>query len=332
MTDPPATDETGASRARPIGEQRVSVLLGDRLCVTCGFNLHGQTIVREPHYGMLAVRCPECSTLASLQEYPVLGRWAARIGLLLALAWLFVVLLLSFLTGLTFYGASEAIAAQATRPAARQLGEAFRAYALAHQEPAGSGTVYAQDMSWTITNEEPAYIWIEPGWLGGQDIDALTRGGRINWRALAAATPLALAGAAWGVVWSVVLLHRRLRARVIITGAIVVIAAAMLAINHALPATGAGGVLGPLGLYSYGWGWGVPAATIAAKAYGLPVAFAAAAIGFGAMVVGLALGRKIARAMVRMLLPPHLRGPLAMLWLVDGLPPPPTRGEFWVRG
>ena len=56
----------------------VSVLTGDRACISCGFNLVGQQVTREPVYGMLLVRCPECNTAASLQEYPLLGKWASR--------------------------------------------------------------------------------------------------------------------------------------------------------------------------------------------------------------------------------------------------------------
>ncbi|MFG0259295.1 MAG: DUF4199 domain-containing protein, partial [Phycisphaerales bacterium JB041] len=94
--------------------ERLGVVSGDRLCVQCGFNLHGQTITREPHYRMLSVRCPECSTLASLQEYPVLGRWGPRFGVILALVWLVFTLGAIFFTGFTLYIASEVSAGVTT--------------------------------------------------------------------------------------------------------------------------------------------------------------------------------------------------------------------------
>ena len=68
-------------------EQRISTLVGDRLCIKCGYNLTGQHVLREPHYEMLIVRCPECATVASMQEYPLLGRWAGRWAALAAGLW-----------------------------------------------------------------------------------------------------------------------------------------------------------------------------------------------------------------------------------------------------
>lgn len=42
-------------------------------------------------------------------------------------------------------------------------------------------------------------------------------------------------------------------------------------------------------------------------------------------LIGVGLGRQLARLTVRILLPPRLRPPLAFLWLADGLPPPSSR-------
>src|SRR4051812_32614115 len=86
--------------AAPAG-RRGSTVVGDRLCIRCGVNLVGQPIVREPVYGMFLIRCPECSTAASLQEYPLLGRWAGRLAALIAALWLlFVVATLLATTGI----------------------------------------------------------------------------------------------------------------------------------------------------------------------------------------------------------------------------------------
>jgi hypothetical protein len=49
------------------GDVRISTLIGDRLCIKCGYNLVGQPIMRETHYDMLILRCPECATVASVQ-------------------------------------------------------------------------------------------------------------------------------------------------------------------------------------------------------------------------------------------------------------------------
>ena len=64
-----AAPAPSAGHRGPGPETRVDVLSGDRCCARCGFNLYGQTIIREPHYGLLMVRCPECGTAAAMQEY-----------------------------------------------------------------------------------------------------------------------------------------------------------------------------------------------------------------------------------------------------------------------
>lgn len=102
-------------------EQRVSVLMGDRLCVSCGFNLHGQHVVREPKYSMLMVRCPECGTVASLQEFPLLGKWMARWAALLAVIWLVVLLGLTLGTAGATYGLSRGVVSTTVGPVVREI-------------------------------------------------------------------------------------------------------------------------------------------------------------------------------------------------------------------
>ena len=61
-------------------DERVGTVLTDRVCTRCYFNLVSQPVIRERHYGLLVVRCPECGTLASVQEYPHVIRWADEIA------------------------------------------------------------------------------------------------------------------------------------------------------------------------------------------------------------------------------------------------------------
>jgi hypothetical protein len=44
-----------------------------------------------------------------------------------------------------------------------------------------------------------------------------------------------------------------------------------------------------------------------------------------ALIPGVLLGRKLARLMVRLTLPPRMRSALAILWIRDGLPAPTAR-------
>ena len=63
------------------------LIVGSRACHDCGYCLEGQPIEREAHYGMLIARCPECGTIAALQEYPSLSGWGRRLGALSAAGW-----------------------------------------------------------------------------------------------------------------------------------------------------------------------------------------------------------------------------------------------------
>lgn len=46
---------------------RVATVTVDRPCSKCGFNLVGQPIIRERHYGLFIARCPECGTVALIR-------------------------------------------------------------------------------------------------------------------------------------------------------------------------------------------------------------------------------------------------------------------------
>ncbi len=325
MTDHPTTEATPQ-------DERVSVLVGDRVCIRCGFNLHGQTIIREKHYRMLAVRCPECSTIASLQEYPTTGPWVHRLGLVLAAIWLSCILGMAFFTWLTFYAAAEGIAGTATLPAARQISLAFEQYRQDNLEPDDTNTLYSTNSPWIGYAGDPQNAFVDEKWLAKQplgDFAPDSAGSLFGLGAVALTLPLALGTFAWGVLWSVVLLHRRWRGQLLATGLIVAASIPFLVLGHWGSPHDWGG-FGPW--QSYYWGIGVPAQNFAARAYGLAPALIATAVLFAAMALGLLLGRKIVRAIVRLVLPPHLRAPLAALWHVDGLPSPPTRGDAWLRG
>ena len=305
----------------PTHTDRTGVILGDRVCVRCGFNLYGQPIVREPHYSMLSVRCPECSTLAALQEYPVVGRWAGRVGLLLALAWIGAALLAAFLTGLTLVGFSRATSELACRPVARDIGLAFAAYAREHASSDATNSLYHPDnLSNYVTRADAEHTWIDVAWVNKQDLGSLASDTRYSPRALLATVPMVLAAAGWGSLWSVLLLHLRRSRRLILLAIFLSVTGGILATVY----------MGGADNYS-GW-WGVSALQFATARFGLPIALIALGIGAIGLALGLLFGRSAARLAVRILLPSHLRGPFAALWHADALPSPSTRRDFWLRG
>jgi hypothetical protein len=116
-----AVQTTPSAPEHTAREQRVSTVTGDRLCTTCSYNLVGQMVLREPHYGLLIVRCPECGTVASVQEYPLLGRWANRWGAVLAALYFIFLLGMWPASSGTIAGMAVGIAEEATYSYGRYL-------------------------------------------------------------------------------------------------------------------------------------------------------------------------------------------------------------------
>ena len=76
----------------PTQPEQFDEIRADRACIGCGFNLYAQPVTKEEHYGLAICRCPECGTVASLQQYPVMSHWVNRFRLLLAAVWIFLLL------------------------------------------------------------------------------------------------------------------------------------------------------------------------------------------------------------------------------------------------
>jgi hypothetical protein len=288
-----------------IAEQRVSVLVGDRLCTGCGYNLTGQPVLREPHYQMLIVRCPECATVASVQEYPLLGRWANRWAAVLAGFWMLIVVALWGGSAAAIFGMSVASAEIACEHYRAALSDRFQVW-FANQTQAQSTTAPAQGFrylagvndfdAWYKQQDAAALFVHAGGWRGA-----------VNWWFLFLWFWLAVAAMALGCFWSVALLGRGRRG-LLLAGALVMIVAAAFAIfplNDWYTSTR---------MRWYG--------RVAEQKIGGPVLIASLLFAWIALCAGLMWGRSIARGMVRLLLPPRLRAPLALLWISDGLAPP----------
>ncbi len=293
-------------------EQRISTLVGDRLCIKCGYNLTGQPVLREPHYEMLIVRCPECGTVASTQEYPLLGRWAGRWAALAAGLWFLFTLALTLASAGILVALASSVAASASQPYALWLAERQFAW-LKSQDPASLAQwMLSQpvsphsivDQNWW-TGQDPVLLLEEAGgWATATDFSAL---GHWAWIALVA-FPL-------GCFWAVALLHFRKRSLFIFGLVVVGVAGAFALIGHYQSAG-----TGP-------WVW-MTASNLAMRQIGTPITAMTLAFALIPLSIGLALGRPIVRGLIRALLPPRLRSPLALLWTTHGLTPPgPTGGR-----
>ncbi len=291
------------------GETRLSVLAGDRLCTGCGYNLVGQPVLREPHYAMLIVRCPECGAVASVQEYPLLGRWPARWAALLAAAWFAVLVVLVVATAGILAAGAHAVAQRASVPFAEHIAQLHADYQ--KQQPAG-GQFFGSG----------AYSFVDGNWASQQDFEAIlgaARGWRsvLNLRALRGWGLIAVPAFVSGCFWAVIFLHAR-RGRLLLLGAVPVLLAGIFSL---LTAT-----LANRGMF----GW-VSAISLAQRQVGTPILAASLAFTYLPLVAGLLAGRPIVRGLIRALLPPRMRGALALLWITDGLEPPRVPARRMLR-
>ena len=84
-------------------------LIGTRACLRCHHELSGQPIHRIEPEGLLIVRCTECGQATPILEYPVLGRWGARIGSSLLLLHILFALGIMAATGAACFGVAAGI-------------------------------------------------------------------------------------------------------------------------------------------------------------------------------------------------------------------------------
>ncbi|MCP3905549.1 MAG: hypothetical protein GY715_18135 [Planctomycetes bacterium] len=324
-------------------ERRVSVLTADRMCASCGYNLVGQMVVREPHYGMLIVRCPECAAVASVQEYPLLGRWAGRWGAILAALWfIFLVAMWPLTSAIVFgwtattseeaargYGqylrthhredmqrerddaiakkATETGAAEAATPIDPVQAQAAQMLASIGSNNSATRRAIGQVLGVTVNDDFPS-------WWATQDGDALLAeaGGwseMVNRRAFWIWVPAALTVFCVGWFWSLALL--RLRRRWALAWGVAIMA---------LAAVFSGALYMDWMDDDPGWYWHVSQRFIAPRVALMTYVFCAFPL-----AAGLLFGRPVTRFFIRALLPPSLRGALAYVWTAEGLELPPDR-------
>jgi len=320
--------------AASVSDRAVSVLWGDRSCASCGFNLVGQRIVREGVYGMLLVRCPECNTAASLQEYPLLGRWAARWGAVLAAGWLLGLLMWGVLNVWACFQLSHSAVVEASSTLAREAVVRQVAHSKIELEEIKktdpefkSRTAFS--LNFMATQVAEAYGTLDLSWWNAQDADAMFQevGGwrrGVNWGAAAVWVYGSVLGVGFGMVWAVALAHVRGWKLMAVPLVIAVFAVVM----SLLPEARSLFYFDPFAQYNRGGGpWIVAIAAVRATIE--PIMLPASVVFCGlCMGVGVWIGRPVARLAVRALLAPRMRGTLAFLWLCDGKEPP-TAGPVY---
>lgn len=312
--------------ATPARQRRV--MTGDRFCTKCGYNLVGQEIIREEHYDLLIIRCPECATVTGLHEYPLLGTWGPRLGVALAALWMLLLLGLWTASSGGLLGFGVSIVEDGSRNYGRYLeglqeADAALTAPLPAQPPAtstaatqitpqqqllpgtvtiggttivlgGGGRTGAQFGAWWDKQDKSAALASAGGWFGAFDhVELLFF------------IPAGVVAFLIGCFWSVFLIQLPRRWLVICAVAIVGLSCALAFIP----------VLE----------WESRSATSARRAAEFQLAVPTLAIYYSFVLVlltaGLYSGRSLARLAVAALLPPKLRGPIALLWSADGKEP-----------
>ena len=321
---------------------QLGVIATDRPCASCGFNLHGQVIEREPHYRLVVARCPECGTVAALQEYPSLGRWARRWSMLLAAAWVVVLLLLTLPTagliggpaassmrGIAYAAGTrialaqnewlrspEGVLARETYKARVDAGEINPARP---EDPGDAvpGLAYIVDPSWAEPSipltvnpwRDVSARWLESRGAGTILDQSGGLGALIDTATVWSWTGQLFAAFGVGAFWAVALAGVRLWVRLLIV---------------AIPATigliiTATGVNSPYGIASVD-----PASALVQPfavgmrmvlPFSMTIGALLASVG---IVAGSLLGRPLARCVIRWALPARLAAPFGGLWSVDG--------------
>lgn len=309
-------------------QRPISTIQGDRLCVSCAYNLRGQPVQKEEHYGLFIARCPECGTPAAIQEYPMLGRWPGRIRVLLALCYISTLLVVLVGTCIAFAGLSSATPESATAELAEEIAEAWLDYEFAEHQ-AGRDAIAANGISpWVryISRDDEGRLidndgriiqgdyWtiIGPTWWEdtGRDEVMWPMSKRIR-RSLDISRDMVvfdlLVAFSLGVFWAVLLIATRRRVLAclgFVPIAVTVFFAWLFAGDYAATS---GGIF----------------ASTAAESGMLWSGFMVTGVlWIVASTLGLVFGRPIARLGVRALLPPTMRGAVAELWFTDGKPLP----------
>jgi len=300
-------------------DQRVSEVIGERICADCGFNLFGQPILREHHYNMLIIRCPECGTVAALQEYPLLGKWANRWSKLLAAFWLIIIFGGLILSGSLISAMANNVANESVYPFATAIGKLFQPYRLQHPEIYGKDTQYGNWYNTGVeykTDTDFIYSYIDRSWwedTGQSQLqDSSSRKIHYDWSVVFQPQYIYLSLFLIGIIWSVIMIGATRKSLIV---ALLVIGLLAWVVIIATNDWSTSALMYWRGNITY-------AQTLASELKGPPIRLLLIAWLLIPLAIGMLFGRPIVRWLVIALYPPRMRGWLAFLWIAEGKTPP----------
>lgn len=304
----------------------------DRACVGCGFNLFGQTVIKEEHYNLAITRCPECGTVAALQSYPTMSHWVNRFRMILASVWIVILIALFAAHTGGMIGFTVSAVDIASNEFENVIGLAHEQWQVHQTAPTpltktqapipapntptpfpGATTIISANGVTTINGVvvgQSSYRWqqVSDEWVDTQlETTIIQTGGlwkNINKQFLYLVFPAAVVSTIAGVIWSIVLLGAKRKQVLLIPLTGCIIAGFMV-----------WGVNNSMGSSPY-------TSQIAESLYTLRVMLIMLGIQFVFLSFGVFIGRKIARMFVIMALPARIRVPFSIFWTRDGLAPP----------
>lgn len=293
MTTQTETEATSVDLHPPRLAERFVQLETDQFC-DCGYNLHGQIVIRDERLGFMVVRCPECARFHPA-GHGVTARtvWLARLGVGALMFWILWLsgffLFAGFLLGVfQTIGVTEMTTVDTFTLDGRPVASSWN-------PNTSTSVVTVKETGETVDPKDVTLRRVRKPW------SEIWRRDREEYSVLLVVTVLTALVA--GVVAAAVTWHIRRR---------------WLLLWLLLPmAAGAVACLLTMLFETY------------ADSFMLwyPVAFGTAtAVECAAMGVGLLFGRPVVRALATLFVPPKPRQALAFMWLGDGLKPPRSRG------
>jgi hypothetical protein len=287
MTD--VADET-LSEARPL--ERFGKLEVDHFCEFCGYNLHGQLVARDARLGIMVCRCPECGRYhAAGHGATAKSIWVARVAAVALLLWVLIEVGVVVLVAFGFGGLQ--IVPFDVMMYRKMLAPDGREVIYAQSKNGAWGPVYVDTKQPATSGFRMVYSTHRPA-----DASPFARNRRERWTCWDVALILGLSaglGYVAGLLLVVAVWHwpKRRYAWMLL-----------------LPFVSAGFVIG-FGvaiddLFEEIRGWAYGAVLLSAAWQGLFIA------------VGIVTGRKVARTLVRLFVPPRPRQHLGFLWSIDG--------------
>ena len=328
MSPPPPIleDPDAAPARRPPPLQRHLVIQADQFCA-CGYNLHGQTVERDERLDLPLVRCPECGRWHPAGHgSTALRPWLARLATLGLALWMLLMAAYAVASGGVLIGMQFFFLEMNTAYALLDVGSGreveYDSALAASAAPAANLTTNPATLPTTAPAAASAatvgaappvlYRYLDTG-------DPVPAGAQVEWAsvplyhpaaarstfrppAFARYLPILIAAAVGllgGILQAAALWHVRDWRRALPPLAVLLFAGGMYAM-----------IVSGESSYSY----------VKSMAYGFGgLVLGAATAGW---VVGTLVGRRVARFLVSLLVPPRPRQVFAFLWLADGRPAP----------